>query len=464
MTTQSQITTPPTPQEVCIDLPGDTVQCWRSSDHIKIILRKHRDVIFAVNLGAGKIYTIESDESPFYNTREKKIVNPKSKDVLSFKDGERLHLWITRDFKGAITLKSNGKLLMRVEPNKVDRTAYDNDPKTKAAPIIINLGGSISKMSSIPGVTPVSPAGLEKTGLQKYMTTSTAASAAVDECSVICVVDGTLKDAPKVVLDHFKTGGGESGLVDIDPNDVATRNWLYGQLAGTAAYVADNWSWLRASLDARTSKGFQLVKVKVVGSAKKLRFYFSGYSKYNNIFGPGGFGPRNERIMNILAGAGRTSSTFSATLKGVIGTFKGNALVSLIFGSATAIVEWKADAQKDGYDLASALLMSIIKAVVVAALTVLVVAAFVMLIFAAGAAAVPVIVVGAVTVAAGFVINYAVEAGDKALGRLATGNEKNGDGLSSALTPYLRKAATEIEETWDYLMKKFPNDYKELLF
>lgn len=95
---------------------------------------------------------------------------------------------------------------------------------------------------------------------------------------------------------------------------------------------------------------------------------------------------------------------------------------------------------------------------------VVVVAAFVMLALAAGAATVPVIVVSAVTVAAGFVINYAVESADKALGRLATGDEKNGDGLSAAITPYLRKAGKQIEETWDYLVEKFPKDCSEITF
>lgn len=33
-------------QEVCIDLPGETVQCWRSADNLKVVLKKHRDVIF----------------------------------------------------------------------------------------------------------------------------------------------------------------------------------------------------------------------------------------------------------------------------------------------------------------------------------------------------------------------------------------------------------------------------------
>lgn len=462
MPIESKDTLTPAAQEVCINLPGESVQCWRSSDRIKVILRKHRDVIINIKLGAGKNYTVESSKSEFYNARDKKLVARGASSKVSFQDGERLHLWVTRDFEGCLSIKSEGKLVMRLQPNEIDQHAYDADPKTKAAPIIINLGNASGSNSSIPGITPI--AKKNETSVQKYMTPPVAASVNTDECSVVCVVEGALKGAPDAVLTFFKKGGGKSGLVDIDPYDVATRNWLLGQLAGTAAYARDNWSWLKETIEKKPGKWFQLVKVKAVHVRGKIRFYFSGYTKFNTAFGPGGFGPAHDRIVTILAGAGKTSSSFLATVKGVAGSFKGNALVSFIFGSATAVAEWKDDAQKDGYDLTSALLMSVVKAIVAAAIVVVVVAAFVMLALALGAATVPVIVVGAVTVAAGFVINYAVESADKALGRVVTGDAKNSDGLSTAITPYLRKAGKQIEETWNYLMEKFPTDYSELTF
>lgn len=54
-------------QEHCIDLPGESVQCWIGGgiDKLKVILRKHRDVIFDIHLGNGKTYTLESTESDF---------------------------------------------------------------------------------------------------------------------------------------------------------------------------------------------------------------------------------------------------------------------------------------------------------------------------------------------------------------------------------------------------------------
>ena len=62
-----------TTQDVCIDLPGESVKCWRSSDNIRVILRKHRDVIFDINFGKDAIYTVES-KFDFYSPREKKLL------------------------------------------------------------------------------------------------------------------------------------------------------------------------------------------------------------------------------------------------------------------------------------------------------------------------------------------------------------------------------------------------------
>ncbi len=432
------------------------MQCWRSSDNIKVILRKHRDVIFDLKLGKGKTYTVEATASDFYNARDKKLVVAKRKELVTFKDGERTHLWVTRGFKGALLLKSDGQLIMRLEPNELDRHQYNADPKTKPAPIIIRLGHDSRPAPAVASKT--ARAAAPPTPIPH------AAAAPVDDgCSVVCVVEGKVKGMPAAISAHFAKGGGKSGFADIDPNEVATRNWIWGQIAGTAAYTKDNWDWLRASIDTKGHAGFKLVRARVHLVRGKVRFYFSGFSKFNTVFGSGGFGPGNERIMNIFAGVGKTASSFGAVAKGVAGSFKGNALVSFIFGSATAIAEWKSDVTKDGYDLASGLLMSLLKAIVAAALVVAPVAVIVMLAMMAGAAALPVIAVGAITVAAGIAIGYLVEAVDKKLGKMI-GGSANTDGLSAVMTPYLRKAGKEIQESWDYLVSKFPTDYKELHF
>jgi hypothetical protein len=272
-------------------------------------------------------------------------------------------------------------------------------------------------------------------------------AAPIDEqCSVVCVVEATMKGAPAIINEHFKKGGGKSVFENIDPFDVATRNWLWGQAIGTLTYVDDNWRWLRASLDTRTRQGFKLVTAKIHLVRGRARIYFSGYSQYNSVFGPGGFDPGHERVVNIFAGVGKTISSFAAMANGIVGSFKGMALVSFIFGTATALAEWNDDLRKDHYDLAAGLLMAVLKAIISAALTVAIVVAILFIIMAAGRAALPVLAIGAITLIAGFGANFIVEAADKKLGKSAMGTPEYGDGLAAAIAPALRKAGETIEK------------------
>jgi hypothetical protein len=451
-------------QEVCIDLPGEAVKCWRSSDHLQVLLRKPRDVIFHLHLKAGVSYSVQATDTDFYNARDKKLVQAKRRDLVTFKDGERLHLWLPRNFKGALLLKSDGNLLMKLAPNQLDPHWYDDNPKTKAAPIIVAMGlnNAHPPATSAPAAHPVVLHAAKTAAAPRPVVASSAPAG--DQCSLVCVVEGTVKGMPSHLASHFSKGGGKSGMADFDPFEVATRNWIWGQAAGSAAFVGDNWKWLRASMDSRTHTGFKFVKARMVMVRGKLRFYFSGYSKYNEVFGRGGFNPGNERVVSIFSGAGKTSSTFTAAAKGVAGSFKGNALVSFIFGAATAVAEWKEDVKKDGYDLTAGLLMALLKAIIVAALVVVIMALMMMFIMAAATASVPVLLVGVITVAVGVGVNWVVEAADKSLGRAASGDKTNTDGLSSVVAPYLRKAGKEIGESWDYLKAKFPKDYMEFNF
>jgi hypothetical protein len=445
----------PTVQDVCIDLPGETVQCWRSSDNIKVILRKHRDVIFELKLAQGRTYTVESTGSDFYNANDKKLVRGGNAASVSFSDGKRLHLWIARGFKGEILLKSAGKLMLKLEPEKLDVQQYDDAPKTKPVPIIIALGASPNlsdgqvRNTAYPGQTTqaVSPA-----------SRISPVTATVDEdCALVCVVDGDLKGIPVDIWKALKEGGGQSGFADLDPNNIATRNWLLGQIAGASAYVGDNWEWLKASLDGKTHAGFKIVKAKIHRVNGKARFYFSGYSKYNKVFGPGGFGPGHDRIISIFGGAGKANSVFKATASGVAGTFKGNALVSFIFGSVTALAEWKDDVSKGGYDLAATLLTTIVKSIFSAAATVIIVTCLVMVVMFVFGVSMSVVAIGALTLGVGVAVNYGTDALDKKLGRMVMG-ESNQDGLSAVLAEHMRQS---VHYHWYYLKKKLLWNYEE---
>jgi hypothetical protein len=139
-------------QQVCIDLPGEDVKCVVYKPKLEIMLRKHRDVIFEIQLFKGMTYTVEADQSDFYNARDKKIVLKRSKQTVSFKDGERLHLWVGRDFRGSLILKANKEVLGRYQPNELDPVIYDLDPKIKPAPLAITLKNQES-LAQIPSST-----------------------------------------------------------------------------------------------------------------------------------------------------------------------------------------------------------------------------------------------------------------------------------------------------------------------
>ncbi|MFC4931712.1 hypothetical protein [Massilia sp. GCM10023247] len=121
-------------QEVCIDLPGESVQCWRSSDSVRVILRKHRDVFFDINLKKDSVYTVESKHE-FYSPREKKLVKK-----ATFFDGERLNIWVGREFKGRLVLKTGDAVIGEYEVTKLDNVSYGADPKNKPEPLLVIMG------------------------------------------------------------------------------------------------------------------------------------------------------------------------------------------------------------------------------------------------------------------------------------------------------------------------------------
>lgn len=149
----------PTVQCVNIDLPGETVRCWRSSDNIQVVLRKHRDVIFDINLQPGVLYTIES-AADFYIPKNKKLLRK-----FEFNDGEQCHIWVGREFQAKLVLKVVGMVLGTYEVNQLDAKNYGADPKTKPEPLMIIMG-----KKEAPGpfrCTPDDPYGIGK--VQKHV-------------------------------------------------------------------------------------------------------------------------------------------------------------------------------------------------------------------------------------------------------------------------------------------------------
>jgi hypothetical protein len=468
-------------QQVCIDLPGEDVRCVVHKPKLEIMLRKHRDVIFDIQIFKGMTYTVSADRSDFYNARDKKIVLRARKQSAVFKDGERFHLWISRDFKGQLVLKgSNGQVLGRYDPRKLDLAKYNDDPKTKPAPLIVMLKtssspASLSHASGTPATqrqqcSPDDVLGIDRWtikpvplafGLDAWTPIARGRPVTLppEQHPTVAVVDSNSTNMPQKILDFFAAGGGKSGLADLDLNEVMTRNWLLGQLAGTAAYAGDNWNWLRHSITRQADGVFRLVSAKVAYVRGKVRIYFTGYSASNPAFGPGGHGPGHAKVLQIYAGVGKASSAFKATAAAVGGTFKSNALVSFIFGTMTAWTEWQSDAQKDGHDFCAAVITSIVKSLVAAALVAAIVALIVLFLMVVLEVAVAALVVGLLTLGLGLAVGYAIEALDKKAGKAWKG-ESNGDGTAAGIAPWLRGIGKWLGETWDHLNAHSPKDYQ----
>ena len=178
-------------QEHCIDLPGETVQCWigGGTDKLKVILRKHRDVVFDIHLGNGKTYTLESTESDFYNPRDKKLVYAARHDKVTFKDGERMHVWVGRGFRGSLVLKCDAHIISEVKPNEWDKHRHSDDPKEKPAPIIVAIASPPQASKSTAQAKP-----------------SNEQNSHAEEQS-LHVHEASKTGAPPVVLQFFEEGG-----------------------------------------------------------------------------------------------------------------------------------------------------------------------------------------------------------------------------------------------------------------
>ncbi len=394
-------------QEHCIDLPGESVRCWVGHDKKKlsVVLRKHRDILFDIALENGKSYTIEATESDFYDAVAKKIIYVARHARVTFKDGEKMHVWVGRGFRGALLLKCDGKLMSRVEPNEWDKHLHGADPKEKPAPIIITLGCPKSASKPAP------------------------MSASKDEQS-LHVHEASKEHAPPAVLEWFADGG-ES--LHLDTENIVTRNWILSQLGAVAGYTMDNHTWVRELVGVK----FYLQKV-VHKSGPKVYLVFNGNNKLREIISASRYGLQNTKMMRLTGGAGSAKQawvgaknaaedavTVFAKEEGKM-VLKGGGL-AVLFTVGMDIAEWYHDYSEIGPDgkrkkdlgfLFAKVGTDLIKAGIVAALTTAVVSLGFTALAAFGVTvAAPVIAVVVGTIAVSIVLCFALEKIDKAIGR-----------------------------------------------
>jgi hypothetical protein len=406
-----------TVQEHCIDLPGESVQCWigGGTDKLKVILRKHRDVIFDIHLGNGKTYALETTESDFYSARDKKLVYAAQRGKVTFNDGEHMHVWVSRGFRGALVLKCDGHVLSEVKPNEWDTHRYNDDPKEKPAPIIVAIG--------------------HHSNVDKTVTLAKSAIHVPpnNEDQSLHVHELSKKGAPPAILAFFEDGGDS---LHWDKKDIVTRNWIFAQLGGAEAYMFDNRLWMKELINCE----LKLLKV-IHRTGPKIYVVFNGNNRLRELMSATKYGLQHPKILKITGGAGGVKQTWEATkgaAKDSIKLFAKEEGKMVVKGAGLAVVltigmdmaEWYKDyseigpdgkRKKDLCDLAAKVGIDLLKGGIVAAMTTATIATCFSVVagVVAGAVAAPVILVVLGTIAVSVVLAYGVDRIDKAIAETA---------------------------------------------
>jgi hypothetical protein len=442
----------PSPYIATIDLPGETVQGWCSSNKIKVILRKHRDVLFDIQLFKGMGYTVHAEQSPFYDVRQKKIVL-KGRQI-TFRDGERTHLWISREFKGALVLKANDKVLGRYDPSSLDPATHDAVPTTKPAPLLVILHNQTPSKAYLGFASEATlPRAVPSTPMFRNSPTAAWAEAQVprmefpiaeqshannDETMHVIEIKHEDSNLPSEVAMFFKSGGEQTAL---DTNGQITRNWLLGTIAGTTAYYDDNKHWIRELWKEK----FYIQRINHRTTGPKWYIVFRGNPQSRQFLTASRYGVMNSKVLAITTGAGSIAGLRHGAWDAAKGSLKKAGALAVLFTMVLDAAEWLSDYEerdpktgkpkKDFFDLALKIGVDVAKAGLSAALGAVAMGALVFLGVVTGGAA---IVVGAILLSVG--IGLAIDWLDKKTG------------ATDSLNKLLRDGA-------NYLEKKMPADY-----
>jgi hypothetical protein len=453
---------------VCIDLPGEPVECWVETD-VTVLLRKHRDVIFDLHIKPGSTYTVEATEDWIYDVAKKKRIKQGQ-----FSDGQRYHIWISRDFKGYLLLKQDGKELQRYSMFQLRLTSGDSDPKFKPDPIIIAMGRNAANSlpagveSRAAGLGPsqvVGPAALSGFGGAPVLDHSAllrtqqwfplpielSPETTVAPPQVAHVVEVEKRSIPQEVLDQVAAGGADETA--IDTNKIATRNWLLGQLAGAAAFLNDNKQWITELWAER----FRLMKIVHKNAGERWYVVFTGNPRLRKVITAAKYGVKHEKVLTIAGGAGAVKSGAAAAWEGSKGAFKKAGLIALVFTITLDTAEWLHDYEqvgpdgkhkRDFADLLGKIGIDLAKAGLSAAIASLVVGALVTAATVIAGLSVPVIgiVIGTIFVAGG--VGYALDMVDK---------ETH---ATDHLVAWFRAIGEKLRSSAEYLEKSMPKDYK----
>lgn len=451
---------------VCIDLPGEPVECWAETD-VTVLLRKHRDVIFDLSIKPGATYTVEATDDWMYDVAKKKRVKQGQ-----FSDGQRYHIWISRDFKGYLLLKQNGKLLQRYSMFMFGLTNSSSDPKFKPEPIIIamhaNPDGSVSAGTAPNSTAPALLAGgnswsrsgmagfagsfsMQQAEQQQWfpLPIRLASDTSVEAQQHAHIVEVDRHSIPSEVLDKVAAGG--AAETAIDTNKIATRNWLLGQLAGAAAFFHDNQKWIRELW----SEKFKLIKIVHKNAGERWYVVFTGNPRSREYITAARYGLKHEKVLTIAGGAGSVESGIAAAWEGSKGVLKKAGMVALIFTITLDTAEWLHDYEqtgpdgkrkKDFVDLLTKIGIDFVKAGLSAAIASALVGGIVA--WLAGGVVLPVLLIVAGTVAAAVVIGYALDLIDQKTQATAHA------------TSALRRVGAMLKKSAEYLQSIATKDYE----
>lgn len=349
----------------CIDLPGEPVNCWAETD-LTVLLRKHRDVIFDIELKKGATYSVEATHDWMYDVKKKKRVRKGQ-----FQDGEWYHLWVGRDFKGELILSMNGSVLHRYRLADMSLPGESSDPKVKPAPLILTLGSrpaSIVQVQSagarqqhislfakpsllvcrntdgeLPGAAWWGEMIPLDFGVQARASTTAPRPASfevhAEEESVVHVLEVSLVNAPAEVVAFAENGGEDTAL---DTNKIVTRNWLVGQLTGATSFVKDNLQELRDLWN----RSFRLMQIVHPKAGAKTYIVFRGNSRLRKVITGTRYAAKSSKILAITAGTGTFESAAAAAWEAGKGAFKRATGLALIFTIALDTAEWYRDYSK----------------------------------------------------------------------------------------------------------------------
>ncbi|UXU88241.1 hypothetical protein [Burkholderia sp. S-53] len=475
---------------VCIDLPGEAVNCAAETE-LTVLLRKHRDVVFDIKLHPGATYTVttthpDQPNGRFYDTKRK--VNA---GQTTFKDGEPCYIWIGRTFEGSLILKEGEKVLGRYPISKIDCTkGCTDDPKDKPAPVLITLhndkewakdlirisdagvlGGnppSPSLMSALDRARQAqskgdSPSQLSDSPFQSKRSTTGVANIYSNEAlnfskdgreinysiHMFSVKRNVGVEEPNWVLSFFKEGDKPYEFKP-NPHDVISRNWLLMQAGNIGAYIRDAWygnePWARDFF----KRSFYLVKrggetvltfSTVPEDWKTLGFLLVGYQREVQA---------GTKLATIAGGAGSLSSAGAAAWNAAKGSFAGNSLIAFFIGAGIDTFVWFSDPAQDFRDLVAILLVDAFKAALVGAAISLVNAAVVTAAAATGVTVGALAIGGFVLIAGvGLLVDYLFDASGKKFVKLLFHNPK---AIANEIEAMIRKAGKVLEE-------KLPKDY-----